>query len=102
MSCPIRISDRFYGTGESFLYSFEAERNGDTDDLVASGGREEGEAEGAEEKEEGEGEGEGEQEGEEEEGDQAKKCKLNFFPWTGKNSYFVKGNSESVAIGGGT
>ena len=27
MSCPLKISDHFYGTGESFLFSFEDTSN---------------------------------------------------------------------------
>lgn len=27
--------------------------------------------------------------------------KLQVYPWTGENSYFIQGNNESLAIGAG-
>ncbi|MGH0174806.1 UNVERIFIED_CONTAM: hypothetical protein FKN15_002170 [Acipenser sinensis] len=50
-SSPLRVSDCFYGTGETFLFSFSPE--------------------------------------------------LQVFKWTSKNSFFVKGNLDSFAFGGG-
>ncbi|XP_013863006.1 nuclear receptor coactivator 7 isoform X2 [Austrofundulus limnaeus] len=48
---PFRVSEHFYGTGESFLYSFCPE--------------------------------------------------IKVYRWTGENSYFVKGNTDSLQMGGG-
>lgn len=50
-SGPLKISEHFYGTGESFLYSFY---NG-----------------------------------------------FKYYPWSGENMYFIKGNIESLAFGAG-
>ncbi|MGH0164980.1 UNVERIFIED_CONTAM: hypothetical protein FKN15_048370 [Acipenser sinensis] len=52
VSHPLRLSDSFYGTGETFLFTFYPEF----------------------------------------------KC----FHWTGENSFFIKGDLDSVAIGGGS
>ncbi|MCL4139483.1 UNVERIFIED_CONTAM: hypothetical protein GTU68_054643 [Idotea baltica] len=51
LSCPLRVSELFYGTGECFLFA----------------------------------------------------CQPDFkvFPWTGENTFFVKGNNESLYVGGG-
>lgn len=51
VSCSLHVSELFYGTGESFLFSFHPE--------------------------------------------------FQVFPWTGENTFFVKGNNESLYIGGG-
>ncbi|XP_064081813.1 uncharacterized protein LOC135198187 isoform X6 [Macrobrachium nipponense] len=51
VSCSLHVSELFYGTGESFLFSFHPE--------------------------------------------------FQVFPWTGENTFFVKGNNESMYIGGG-
>ena len=51
-SSYLRLSDHFYGTGESCLFTFD---NG----------------------------------------------QLEVFPWTGLNSYFIKGNTDSIVIGSG-
>ena len=88
VSCPVRISDHFYGTGESFLFSFEGEGK-------------EGEKKRAKEEEEEEDGGTREDEGTEE-GDKEDKVKINVYNWTGENHYCIKGNSDSIAIGGGT
>ncbi|XP_028252370.1 nuclear receptor coactivator 7 isoform X2 [Parambassis ranga] len=48
---PFRVSEHFYGTGETFLYSFCPE--------------------------------------------------IKVYRWTGENSYFVKGNTDSLQLGGG-
>ncbi|XP_043075808.1 nuclear receptor coactivator 7 isoform X2 [Puntigrus tetrazona] len=48
---PFRLSEHYYGTGETFLYSFCPE--------------------------------------------------IKVYRWTGENSYFVKGNTDSLQIGGG-
>ncbi|XP_036438177.1 nuclear receptor coactivator 7 isoform X1 [Colossoma macropomum] len=48
---PFRVSEHYYGTGETFLYTFSPE--------------------------------------------------IKMFCWTGENSYFVKGNLDSLQIGGG-
>uniref|UniRef100_A0AAY5F060 Nuclear receptor coactivator 7-like n=1 Tax=Electrophorus electricus TaxID=8005 RepID=A0AAY5F060_ELEEL len=48
---PFRVSEHYYGTGETFLYTFNPE--------------------------------------------------IKVFRWTGENSYFVKGNLDSLQIGGG-
>ncbi|XP_007552934.1 nuclear receptor coactivator 7 isoform X2 [Poecilia formosa] len=48
---PFRVSEHFYGTGETFLYSFCPE--------------------------------------------------IKVYRWTGENSYFVKGNTDSLQMGGG-
>ncbi|XP_060770045.1 nuclear receptor coactivator 7 isoform X2 [Neoarius graeffei] len=48
---PFRVSEHYYGTGETFLYTFSPE--------------------------------------------------IKVFRWTGENSYFVKGNLDSLQIGGG-
>ena len=50
-SCEMKISDHFYGTGESFLYTFYPD--------------------------------------------------FKIFRWTGENSFFMKGNQESLSIGAG-
>jgi TLD len=50
-SCELRVSESFYGTGESFIFLFNP--------------------------------------------------KLHVYSWTGENSYFIKGNNESLAIGAG-
>lgn len=50
-SCEIRVSESFYGTGESCLFVMNP--------------------------------------------------KLQVYPWTGENSYFIQGNNESLAIGAG-
>uniref|UniRef100_A0A672K3C8 TLDc domain-containing protein n=1 Tax=Sinocyclocheilus grahami TaxID=75366 RepID=A0A672K3C8_SINGR len=48
---PFRLSEHYYGTGETFLYSFCPE--------------------------------------------------IKVYRWKGENSYFVKGNTDSLQIGGG-
>jgi hypothetical protein len=53
VSSYLRLSNCFYGTGESCLFSFDDEDN------------------------------------------------LEVFPWTGLNSYFIKGNTDSIVIGSG-
>lgn len=50
-SCELRVSESFYGTGESFIFLFNP--------------------------------------------------KLHVYSWTGENSYFIKGNNESLVIGAG-
>ena len=52
-SSYLRLSDHFYGTGESCLFSFDV------------------------------------------------RGEVELFPWTGLNSYFIKGNTDSIAIGSG-
>jgi hypothetical protein len=51
ISCALRMSENFYGTGETFLFTFYPE--------------------------------------------------FQFFPWTGDNLFFVKGNADSILIGAG-
>ncbi|XP_043916052.1 nuclear receptor coactivator 7-like isoform X2 [Protopterus annectens] len=51
-SHPLKPSDSFYGTGESFLFTFNPD--------------------------------------------------FKFFPWSGDNSFFIKGDKDSIAIGGGS
>ncbi|XP_076058348.1 TLD domain-containing protein mustard isoform X18 [Oratosquilla oratoria] len=51
MSCAPKVSDLFYGTGESFLFTFQPD--------------------------------------------------LQTYLWTGENTFFMKGNNESLVIGGG-
>ncbi|XP_071512192.1 nuclear receptor coactivator 7 isoform X2 [Panulirus ornatus] len=51
VSCSLHVSELYYGTGESFLFSFHPE--------------------------------------------------FQVFPWTGENTFFVKGNNESLIVGGG-
>ncbi|XP_070533092.1 LOW QUALITY PROTEIN: oxidation resistance protein 1-like [Ptychodera flava] len=51
LSTPIKVSDHFYGTGETFLYTLLPE--------------------------------------------------FKKYPWTGNNNFFVKGDFDSLAIGGG-
>lgn len=50
-SCEIRVSESFYGTGESLLFAINP--------------------------------------------------KMQIYPWSGDNSYFIQGNNESLAIGAG-
>jgi hypothetical protein len=50
-SCEIRVSESFYGTGESLLFVINP--------------------------------------------------KMQIYPWSGDNSYFIQGNNESLAIGAG-
>lgn len=50
-SCEIRVSESFYGTGESLLFVLNP--------------------------------------------------KMQVYPWTGDNSYFIQGNNESLAFGAG-
>ncbi|MPC97048.1 TLD domain-containing protein 2 [Portunus trituberculatus] len=51
VSCSLHVSELYYGTGESFLFSFQPE--------------------------------------------------FQVFSWTGENTFFVKGNNESLIVGGG-
>ena len=51
LSGALKVSELFYGTGESFLFSCLPE--------------------------------------------------FQIYPWTGENTFFVKGNNESLVIGGG-
>ncbi|XP_053653498.2 uncharacterized protein [Cherax quadricarinatus] len=51
VSCSLHVSELYYGTGESFLFTFHPE--------------------------------------------------FQVFPWTGENTFFVKGNNESLIVGGG-
>ncbi|XP_068222738.1 oxidation resistance protein 1 isoform X9 [Palaemon carinicauda] len=51
VSCSLHVSELFYGTGESFLFTFHPQ--------------------------------------------------FEVFPWTGENTFFIKGNNESLYIGGG-
>ena len=50
--CPVRVSEHYYGTGETFLYNFVD-------------------------------------------------WELNVFRWTGENNFFIKGNYNSLTLGGG-
>ena len=54
VSCPLRVSDHYYGTGESFVFRFEASS-----------------------------------------------CKVSPYRWTGINTFFVKGDHDSISFGGG-
>ena len=54
VSCPLKVSDHYYGTGESFMFRVEA----------SSG-------------------------------------KVSPFHWTGLNTFFVKGDLDSISFGGG-
>ncbi|XP_071854258.1 nuclear receptor coactivator 7-like isoform X3 [Apostichopus japonicus] len=56
VSCPLKESEAYYGTGESFLFQFEPGE--DVTDLVC-------------------------------------------YRWTGENMYFIKGDKDSISIGGG-
>uniref|UniRef100_A0A0P4WCB2 Oxidation resistance protein 1 n=2 Tax=Scylla TaxID=6760 RepID=A0A0P4WCB2_SCYOL len=51
VSCSLHVSELYYGTGESFLFTFQPE--------------------------------------------------FQVFSWTGENTFFVKGNNESLIVGGG-
>ena len=51
LTARLKISEKFYGTGESFLFSFDSP------------------------------------------------TELQVYPWTGENSYIVKGNADSIGIG---
>lgn len=51
LSGSLHVSELYYGTGESFLFTFQPE--------------------------------------------------FQIFPWTGENTFFIKGNNESLIIGGG-
>ncbi|KAF4526546.1 hypothetical protein B566_EDAN015595 [Ephemera danica] len=90
-SCALKVSDHFYGTGESFLFRFvppaapsppppptstgsESESNGSsspTPQQASSPKPEQGPG------------------------------TLQVFDWSGDNIYFIKGNNESLAIGSG-
>ncbi|RXM91337.1 Oxidation resistance protein 1 [Acipenser ruthenus] len=59
-SSPLRVSDCFYGTGETFLFSFSPELQ-IINPIIS--------------------------------------CQV--FKWTSENSFFVKGNLDSFAFGGG-
>lgn len=56
VSCPLKESDAYYGTGETFLFQFES------DDEYTN---------------------------------------LVCYRWTGENMYFIKGDRDSISIGGG-
>jgi hypothetical protein len=53
ISCALRVSDHFYGTGETFLFTFGSD------------------------------------------------SRLQVFPWTGENLFFVKGDQNSISFGAG-
>ena len=83
-SCAMKVSDHFYGTGESFLYRFvppttpaneEAPKSPTTGSQPTSPTKEEPPAPLA--------------------------GKIEVFDWTGENIFFIKGNNESLAIGSG-
>ena len=54
VSCPLRVSDHYYGTGESFMFRVDASP-----------------------------------------------CKVSPYRWTGLNTFFVKGDHDSISFGGG-
>lgn len=53
LTAPLKLSEKFYGTGESYLFSFESP------------------------------------------------TEIKIFPWTGENSYIVKGSSDGICVGCG-
>jgi hypothetical protein len=92
-SCALKVSDHFYGTGESFLFRFKTplvpaassdSASCASDDQHSSGSASPTTTTANTKKQTPGGAND-----------------LEVFEWTGDNIYFIKGNNESLAIGSG-
>ncbi|XP_065335836.1 nuclear receptor coactivator 7 isoform X10 [Cloeon dipterum] len=81
-ACALKVSDHFYGTGESFLFRFAPPSTPNNEEAAESTSQPSSPAK-------------------EEPPTPPPVGKIEVFDWTGENIFFVKGNNESLAIGAG-
>ncbi|CAB3359495.1 Hypothetical predicted protein [Cloeon dipterum] len=81
-ACALKVSDHFYGTGESFLFRFAPPSTPNNEEAAESTSQPSSPAK-------------------EEPPAPPPVGKIEVFDWTGENIFFVKGNNESLAIGAG-
>ncbi|XP_059486353.1 nuclear receptor coactivator 7 isoform X2 [Neocloeon triangulifer] len=83
-SCALKVSDHFYGTGESFLFRFVSPAATEAPPVGKEADAEADEAKPVTSP-----------------SSSPQPSKLEVFDWTGENIFFIKGNNESLAIGSG-
>ncbi|XP_037964086.2 oxidation resistance protein 1 isoform X4 [Plutella xylostella] len=97
-SCALHPSEHFYGTGESFVFSFQrVEPAAGETPKVSPVEEKPKEVEGKEE----EAKEDKEEEKEEPPAPKPVKTKFKYWGWTGENMYFIRGNNDNISIGAG-
>ncbi|XP_037871486.2 oxygen resistance gene 1 isoform X14 [Bombyx mori] len=93
-SCALHPSEHFYGTGESFLYSFQR-----IEEDTSPGAHGPVHADDANKETDSDNQSDAKKEDNEQ--SQTVKTKFKYWGWTGDNMYFIRGSNDNISIGAG-
>lgn len=93
-SCALHPSEHFYGTGESFLYSFQR-----IEEDTSPGAHGPVHADDANKETDSDNQSDAKKEDNEQL--QTVKTKFKYWGWTGDNMYFIRGSNDNISIGAG-